>query len=95
MEKYELMYILRATLDEEARTAASEELHKILTDNGAILGEVTEWGLRDFAYLIKDEPRGYYVIVKFEANSETLEEFERLTRHNDNVLRYLITVNHE
>ena len=55
MKKYELMYILRADLDDETRGTVAEGLHKILTDNGALIDEVIDWGLRDFAYLINDE----------------------------------------
>ena len=52
MKKYELMYIVKDGLDEEARKAEIEKLHGILTSNGAKLGEVKEWGLRNFAYPI-------------------------------------------
>ena len=40
MKKYELMYIVKDGLDEEARKAEIEKLHGILTSNGAKLGEV-------------------------------------------------------
>ena len=43
MKKYELMYIVKDGLDEEARKAEIEKLHGILTSNGAKLGEVKEW----------------------------------------------------
>lgn len=92
MKKYELMYILRADLDDETRGTVAEGLHKILTDNGAIIDEVIDWGLRDFAYLINDELRGYYTIVKFSSDAPALNEFERLSKHNENVLRHLIVV---
>ena len=59
MKKYEIMYIVNAGLDEEARKAEIEKLHTILTTNGASVTKVNEWGLRDFAYPIDDMVRGY------------------------------------
>ena len=38
MKKYELMYIVKDGLDEEARKAEIEKLHGVLTSNGAKLG---------------------------------------------------------
>ena len=54
MKKYEIMYIVKADLDEAARKAEIEKLHAILTDNGSKITNVNEWGLRDFAYPIND-----------------------------------------
>ena len=90
MRKYELMYIVKPSLDEEARTAVIEKLHAILTDNGATIDSVDEWGLRDLAYEIKDLTKGYYVVTNFTSNEQALSEFDRLTRINNDVLRFMI-----
>ena len=95
MKKYELMYILKPNLDENVRKEEIAKLHGILTNNGAKLGKVNEWGLKDLAYEIKKEKKGYYVVTKFEAEEQALKEFNRLTKINSNVLRFLITVDHE
>ena len=97
MRKYEIMYILKADLDEAARKAENEKLAKIITDNG---GEVTKTdetslGLRDLAYPIKKETKGYYVVLKVNMENGSFSEFNRLVRINGNVLRHLITVDHE
>lgn len=95
MKKYEIMYILRSTLDDAARKAENEKLANILTSNGAKITKVDEWGARDLAYEIKKEKKGYYVVVKLEAEDSALKEFDRLTKFNNNVLRFLVTVDHE
>ncbi len=96
MRKYEIMYILRADLDEEARKAEMAKLAKILTDKGATINKVDEsLGLRDLAYPIKDETKGYYVVLRVEMGNEAINEFNRLVRINPNVLRHLIVVDHE
>ena len=95
MKKYEIMYILRSTLEESDRKAEIEKLAKLLTSNGAKVSKTDEWGLRDLAYEIKKEKKGYYVVLKVEAEPAALKEFDRLTKIDNNVLRYLITVDHQ
>ena len=95
MKKYELMYIVKDGLDEEARKAEIAKLHGILTSNGAKLGEVKEWGLRNFAYPINKQIKGYYVVVKLTATDAALNEFARLARINPNVVRHLFTVDQD
>ena len=97
MRKYEIMYILKADLDEEARKDANSKLAKIITDKGGkvVKTDETSLGLRDLAYPIKDETKGYYVVLKVEMGNEAIDEFNRLTRINPSVLRHLIVVDHE
>lgn len=95
MKKYELMYIVRADLEEGARKAEIEKLHAILTNNGAKIVEVKEWGLRNFAYEIDKQVKGYYVLVKLTAEVAALNEFSRLAKINPNVVRHLFTVDND
>ncbi len=93
MKKYEIMYILKPELDAEGTKAAIASLQTILSSNGAKIVDVNEWGLKDLAYDIKKEKKGYYVVVKIEAeDTKAINEFDRLVRIDANVLRYLITV---
>lgn len=91
MRKYEIMYILNANLDETNRKAAIESLNKILTDNGAKISDVNEWGNRELAYEIKKQNRGYYVVTTLTSNdANAISEFDRLAKINTNVLRHMI-----
>lgn len=95
MKKYEIMYILKAGLDDAARKAEVDKLHGIITSNGGKITDVNEWGLREFAYPIKKETKGYYVVIKIEADNVALNEFDRITRFDNNVLRTLVIVDHQ
>ena len=96
MRKYEIMYILRANLDEEGRKAAMEKLAALLEKNGAKVNKTDEsLGLRDLAYPIDDEVKGYYVVLKVEAEQNALYEFNRKVRHDANVLRFLVVADQE
>ena len=93
-KKYEIMYILKPELAADAIKAENESLQKILTDNGATVTKVDKsLGLRDLAYEIKKCKKGYYVVLSFEtSDNKAIKEFDRLTRVNSNVLRFLLTV---
>lgn len=96
MRKYEIMYILRADLDEAGRNAAKEKIAALLDKNGAKITKTDEsFGLRDLAYPIDDETKGYYVVLKVEAEQTALYEFNRKVRHDASVLRFLITADQE
>jgi small subunit ribosomal protein S6 len=89
------MYILRDNLEEEARKTAIAKLHAILTDNGAVIRNVAEWGVKELAYEIKDQKKGYYVLLKITAEPAATKEFDRLTKFNPLVLRHLIITDPE
>lgn len=91
MSNYEIMYILRANLDENQRKEVNDKLAKILTDNGGEIKKVDEsMGLRELAYPIKDEKKGYYVVLEVAMGNQAISEFNRLVRINQSVLRHLI-----
>jgi small subunit ribosomal protein S6 len=97
MKKYELMYILKSSLDDEARKAEIAKLNSLLTGLGAKVNKTDEsLGMRDLAYPIKGEKKGYYVVLKLEMNDvKPVKEFDRLSKINSSVLRYLFTVDNQ
>ena len=63
MRKYEIMYIIRPTVEEEAKKALIERFDEVLTSNGAEIIESKEWGKRRLAYEIDDLREGFYQLV--------------------------------
>lgn len=96
MHKYELMYIVRPDIDEEALKATRERIQAVVTENGGELVEVSDLGKRRFAYTIKKANKkfrdGYYTLVTFNGNSDVVDELDRVININDNVIRHL-TIN--
>lgn len=96
MRNYEIMYILKADLDEAGRKEVMDSIHGILLDKGATINDVdVKLGLRELAYPINDEVKGFYVVIKVTADEAALREFARLTKINPNVLRHLVVVDHK
>ena len=95
MKKYEVMYILKADLEDEARKEIMDNMHGIITNGEGTIDNVDEWGLRDFAYEIDHMTKGYYVVIKMTCDTTTLSEFDRLMRINNNVVRHMIVAEEE
>lgn len=91
MAKYEILYIIRPNIEEEAKNALVARFDSILTDNGATIVGSKAWEKRRLAYEIKDFREGLYHIVNVEANNdEALKEFDRLSKINGDILRHMI-----
>ena len=90
MNKYELVYIIDATIEEEARKGLIERFGELITSNGGEITKVEEWGKRRLAYPINYKNEGYYVLVNFSAESELPREIERNLQISESVIRYQI-----
>jgi small subunit ribosomal protein S6 len=91
VNKYEVLYIINAGLEDEARTALIEKFNAIITQSGGSIDDIEEWGRRKLAYEIDYQTEGYYVLEHFTADAELPRELERNFRIADDVLRYLVT----
>ncbi|HLR61216.1 MAG TPA: 30S ribosomal protein S6 [Lentibacillus sp.] len=87
MRKYEIMYIIRPDMEEEAQTSLIERFNNVLTDNGAEIEKVDEMGKRRLAYEINDYRDGYYVVINFSGDETAINEFDRQAKFTDDIIR--------
>ncbi|ASV67774.1 30S ribosomal protein S6 [Cytobacillus sp. FSL W7-1323] len=90
MKKYEVMYIIRPNIEDEAKKSVVERFDAILTDNGAEINESKDWGKRRLAYEINDFRDGYYQLVNINADSKAVDEFTRLAKISEDIIRYIV-----
>ena len=90
MTKYEIMFIVKATLEESALNSIVKEVQNLISNNGSKVIEFKEMGRKKLAYPINKEVSGFYYLMNVEANTETVQEFDRKLRINENILRHLI-----
>ncbi len=89
MRRYETIYILRPNLgEEEINTIIDNTTAIILKEGGAII-HLDRWGLRKFAYPIKKETQGTYILVDYATEPAAVFEMERKFRIDDSVLKYM------
>lgn len=90
MDKYEIMFIVKATNESEQVTATAETFKKLITDLNSKVIEFKELGQKKLAYPIKKEINGYYFDMTVEATHEAISEFDRKALIDENILRHLI-----
>ncbi|MBM7614694.1 30S ribosomal protein S6 [Alkaliphilus hydrothermalis] len=90
MNKYELMYILKPSTEEEKRTQLLEKFKGIVEADGEV-ENVDEWGNRKLAYEISKVNEGYYVLVNFNSSADVPKELDRNLKIADEVIRHMIT----
>lgn len=90
MNKYEVMYIIKPTVEAEARTAVIEKFSQVITANGGNVESVEELGMKKLAYEINYIGEGFYVLVNFTADAALPAELERNFRINENIMRYIV-----
>ena len=89
MRKYEIMYIIRPNIEEEARKEVVEKFDNILTSNGATIEKTEELGSKRLAYEINDFRDGYYVLINFEGNEDAVNEFDRQAKFSEDIIRHI------
>ncbi|MGN1387402.1 MAG: 30S ribosomal protein S6 [Bacillus sp. (in: firmicutes)] len=90
MRKYEIMYIIRPNIEDEAKKALVERFNGILTDNGAEVMETKDWGKRRLAYEINDFRDGFYTILKVQSEAAAVQEFDRLAKISEDIIRHMV-----
>jgi small subunit ribosomal protein S6 len=66
-----------------------ERFKKVVEGQEGVVSQVEEWGLRDLAYRIQKQGKGYYTLFQYRASGRAVEELERNLRLTDGILRYL------
>ena len=90
MNKYEIMFIVRADIEESLVKETAQNFQKLLTDNKAKILNYKEMGQKKLAYEIKKVNNGYYFLINVEAPVEAINEFDRKALIDENILRHLI-----
>mgnify|MGYP003399352485 FL=1 len=90
MKKYEVMYIIRPNVDEEGKKNIIEKINNVFVKAASTVSEVKEWGLRELAYEIDGETKGYYVLLNVEATPAAVAEFDRVANIKETVIRHIV-----
>ncbi len=90
MTNYEIMFIVKATLDENALSKITKDAQGLITNNKGKVVEFKDMGRKKLAYPINKEVSGFYYLMNVDVNNNTIGEFDRKLRINENIIRHLI-----
>ena len=87
MNKYEILYIIRANVEDVDAVIAKYELLAKVQGGIDTTVEVEKWGIRKFAYVMDKQTEGFYVLMNVECSVEVRDEIDRLMGIDDDVMR--------
>jgi len=90
MNNYEIMFIVKSTIEKDEVTKIADYLKKVITDHKGKVETFKDLGQKQFAYPIKKEVSGYYFVMNLVASSEAIKEFDRKAAIEENLIRHLI-----
>jgi small subunit ribosomal protein S6 len=83
------MFIVKPTLTQEEIEAQIATVKANIEKNGGEIVSTDDMGMRQLAYEIQKNKRGYYYVIYFKAPSESIKELERTYRVNENIMRFI------
>jgi small subunit ribosomal protein S6 len=86
---YEGMYILSATLSDDARQKALEKINGGITGRGGEIHKMFDQGRRKLAYEINGRREGHYFIIYFSTLTKNLAEMWKEYHLNEDLVRYI------
>ncbi len=88
MRTYESIFIVHPEVVGDDQTALIDKYKTILSDQGADVLKLENWGTRTLAYQVKKQSKGCYVLVIFDAEPTVIAEFERRMRIDEKVIKF-------
>lgn len=86
---YEGMYILSATLSEDARQKALDRISSTITQFGGEVQKIFEQGRKKFAYEIEGRREGFYYLIYFSSPSTSINDIWKEYHLNEDLLRFM------
>ncbi len=90
MNKYEILYIIDNSSDDEKKNALVERFSELVKSLGGEVDGIDKWGTKKFAYPIDYKTEGYYVLMNFTAEASAPLEIERQMKNTDSIIRQMI-----
>ena len=89
VQLYEGMYILNATLSEDARQKALEKILSGITAHGGEVHKIHEQGKKKLAYEIRGRREGYYYLLYFSLDAAIISELWGEYHLNEDLIRFM------
>ena len=90
MRDYEVLYIVRADLDDDKVQDAVKRVNTLIERSGGTPDGTNLWGKRKLAYDVKHQKEGSYVLQDFHLDPDRVPELEASLKITEEVLRHLI-----
>jgi small subunit ribosomal protein S6 len=90
LREYEILYIVRADLDDDKVQDIIKRVNTLIEKAGGSLERTNIWGKRKLAYEVKHQKEGAYVLQDFQIGADRIPELEAALKITEDVLRHLV-----
>jgi small subunit ribosomal protein S6 len=90
LRDYEILYIVRADLDDDKVQDIIKRVNTLIERAGGSLERTNVWGKRKLAYEVKHQKEGSYVLQDFKIGPDRVPELEAALKITEEVLRHLV-----
>jgi small subunit ribosomal protein S6 len=89
LNHYETVFIVTPVLSEAQMKEAVQKFQGYLTEHGAEVDHVENWGLRKLTYPIQKKSTGFYNLIEFKAEGSLIAKLETEYRRDERIIRFL------
>lgn len=89
MNKYETVIIINDTLTQEKKDETIKQIVDYINENGNVTSQDVI-GSKKLAYEVRKQSMGYYCVIKFEAESASVAELERIYRITEEIIKFIV-----
>ena len=89
LNHYETVFIVTPVLSEAQMKEAVQKFKGYLTEHGAEVVSVENWGLRKLTYPIQKKSTGFYNLIEFKAEGTLIAKLETEYRRDERIIRFL------
>ena len=86
---YENVFIFSGQLSKKSAEDKLDESLELIKKSGGKILKKESWGLKDLAYKIKKNSKGYYYMINSECNPKIFEELQIKVKQDLSFLRFL------
>ncbi|MBY0356471.1 MAG: 30S ribosomal protein S6 [Candidatus Obscuribacterales bacterium] len=87
LRKYETVYIIRPTLDDESVDRTVNTVEEFIKAQGGNIITSEKKGRRRLSYEVKKMRDGFFVAVRYEVKSEAITPLKRLLSLSEDIIR--------
>ncbi|MFH1672855.1 MAG: 30S ribosomal protein S6 [Pseudomonadota bacterium] len=95
MKRYETIFITHPDLADEEQQNVFVKVKDLIPKQGGTILKFDEWGLKNLAYEIKKQTRGYYTYIDYTGGAGLVKELERVMGIDDRIMKYMTVLTNE
>ncbi|GER37008.1 30S ribosomal protein S6 [Striga asiatica] len=89
MRHYEVVYLIHEDHEEEVENV-NNKVQEFLKEKNGKLWRFSDWGMRSLAYPIKKADNAHYILMNFELEAKSINEFKSMLDKDERVIRHLV-----